>query len=141
MKSLYQDAHTCVAINGKLSTPFKVTRSVRQGDPLSCLLFDLAIEPLAEMLRKSNLEGFKIPRKKEHLIATLFADDTTTYLSRNDDFDDLTSILEDWCIPSGAKFNISKTEVIPIGTPNHRAAVLQTRYLNGINGSQIPETI
>jgi hypothetical protein len=47
VKALYSNAHTRVAINGMLSEPFKVTRGVRQGDPLSCLLFDLAIEPLA----------------------------------------------------------------------------------------------
>jgi hypothetical protein len=36
-----------VAINGHLSSQYKVTRGVRQGDPLSCALFNLAIEPLA----------------------------------------------------------------------------------------------
>ena len=47
VKSLYTNADTMVAINGVFSSPFKVTRGVRQGDPLSCALFDLAIEPLA----------------------------------------------------------------------------------------------
>lgn len=41
IKSLYSHAHTRVAINGVLSQPFQVTRGVRQGDPLSCPLFDL----------------------------------------------------------------------------------------------------
>ncbi|CAK5269503.1 unnamed protein product [Mycena citricolor] len=60
--------------------PFKVTQGVRQGNPLSCLLFNLAIEPLAESLRQSNLKGIKIKSKVERLIATLFADDTIVYL-------------------------------------------------------------
>jgi hypothetical protein len=47
VKNLYKSAYTQVAINGFLSSPFQVTRGVHQGDPLSCLLFDLAIEPLA----------------------------------------------------------------------------------------------
>ena len=50
IKSLYSDAHTAAMVNGELSPNFRVTRGVRQGDPLSCLLFDLAIEPLACML-------------------------------------------------------------------------------------------
>jgi hypothetical protein len=63
-------------INGeKSSTPFRVSRVVRQGDPLSCLLFDLAIEPLAESLRQSDLKGLKIEGIQEMIIATLFADD------------------------------------------------------------------
>jgi hypothetical protein len=48
IQSLYRTAETVVIINGVISTSFQVTRGVRQGDPLSCLLFDLEIEPLAE---------------------------------------------------------------------------------------------
>ena len=50
IKSLYRNASTHVAINGFLSDPFKITRGIRQGDPLSCTIFDLAIEPLACMI-------------------------------------------------------------------------------------------
>lgn len=53
-ESLYENAHTRVVINRVLSTPFKVTRGVRQGDPWSCLLFDVAIEPLSNLLRKQG---------------------------------------------------------------------------------------
>jgi len=117
VKTLYEYAETQVMINGCLSSAFKVTRGVRQGDPLSCLLFDLAIEPLAASLRSSNLMGYKIPGAVERLVATLFADDTTSYLSKYDTFSDLISPLDIWCTASGAKFNKEKTEIIPIGTP------------------------
>ena len=50
VKSLYQDAKTTVAINRELSNPFSVQRGVRQGDPLSCFLFNLGIEPLVCMI-------------------------------------------------------------------------------------------
>lgn len=87
---------------------------------MSCLLFDLAIEPLAEMLRESELRGYQIPRNKGKLIANLFTDDTTTFLSEDNDFSDLQRILERWCKASTAKFNIHKTEIVPIGTPEFR---------------------
>jgi hypothetical protein len=61
IKSLYEFAETHVVINGEPSSAFRVTRGVRQGDPLSCLLFNLAIEPLAVMLRSSGLQGYSIP--------------------------------------------------------------------------------
>ena len=54
VRSLYKSAFTQVAINGVMSDPFKVTRGVRQGDPFSCLLFDLAIELLACKLRNCD---------------------------------------------------------------------------------------
>ena len=138
VKSLYDIAYTSVFINGIGSTPFKVIRGVRQGDPLSCLLFDIAIEPLAETLRKSGLMGFKIPGRDKRVIATLFADDTTVYLSKEDDFGQLTEILNTWCLASGAKFNINKTEIIPIGNQDYRDILRTSRLMNGTTGTPIP---
>jgi len=131
VKTLYQHAHTRVAINGVLSTPFQVTRGVRQGDPLSCLLFDLAIEPLACALRQSDaLQGYKIPGVKNRIIVNLYADDTTIYLGKNDRFHDLEATLAKWCTASGAKFNPDKTEIVPMGPKAHRDGIINTRKLH-----------
>ena len=130
IKTLYRDAKTSVMINGELSTKYKLTRDVCQGNPLSCLLFNLAIEPLAEMLRKSNLRGFKAPGMPHSTVVSLFADDTTVYLTENDSFEELTLILDNWCKASGAKFNISKTEIIPIGSEDYRKQLYDTRKLH-----------
>ncbi|EJD46496.1 hypothetical protein AURDEDRAFT_19202, partial [Auricularia subglabra TFB-10046 SS5] len=81
------------------------------------------------MLRKSNLKGYDIPGLEERLIATLYADDTTVYLSSDDDYDSLIKILQDWCRASGAKFNTSKTEIIPLGKKSFRDRVLETRKM------------
>ena len=131
IRSLYENAATQVAINRVMSSPFRVTRGVRQGDPLSCLLFDLAIEPLACKLRNCDeLEGLLIPGAEEKLIANLFADDTTLYLSKHDRFDTVEQLLESWCEVSGAKFNIDKTEIIPLGKATHRTVVSETRKIH-----------
>ncbi|KAJ3925034.1 MAG: hypothetical protein NXY57DRAFT_864195, partial [Lentinula lateritia] len=90
------------------------------------------------LLRKSDLKGFEIPGKTERLIATFFADDTTVFLSENDDFGRLQELLDCWCAASGAKFNIGKMEIIPIGTPEYRNMVRQQCFLNNNNDSQIP---
>lgn len=127
VKALYKNAETKIMINGILSSPWKITRGVRQGDPLSCLFFDLAIEPLVASLRESNLCGYDIPRQAERLIANLFADDTTTFLSKDDDINDLNPILDDWCIVSDVNFNTNKTKVIPIGSPEYRQLVIRKR--------------
>ena len=50
IRALYEQAETQVMVNGHLSPHFKVIRGVCKGDPMSCLLFDLAIEPLAAIL-------------------------------------------------------------------------------------------
>ncbi|KAG8967570.1 hypothetical protein FRC05_002003 [Tulasnella sp. 425] len=96
---------------------------------MSCLLFNLAIEPLAESLRRSQLKGIRVPGLMNRLICKLFADDTQLYLSRQDNFGQAMIIAERWCLASTAKFNKAKTEILPMGTPEYRRAVVQTRSL------------
>ena len=131
VKSLYQHATTSIAINGVLSTPYQVSRGVRQGDPLSCLLFNLAIEPLAATVRNTpNLSGFVIPGTPTNIKINLYADDTMIYLSENDKYETLQEILTRWCKASGARFNIEKTEIVPIGTQEHCDRIIATRKLH-----------
>ena len=80
----------------------------------------VAIEPLACMLRDSNLKGYDIPAAPRRLITTLFADDTTAYLTEHDSYQTLQTVLTTWCKASLAKFNIAKTKVIPLGHPDYR---------------------
>ena len=47
-------------VNGDLSAPFKVKRGVRQGCPMSGMLYAIAIEPLLHKLRP-DLRGFSVP--------------------------------------------------------------------------------
>ena len=134
IKSLYENAHTMVAINSIFSKPYKVTCGIKQGDPLSCALFDLAIEPLACRLRSDQrLHGYNIPGSEGKLIISLFADNTCIFLSKNDRMDNVQSILDEWCQASEARFNIGKTEIIPIGSLNHCNQVITTRKLNPLD--------
>jgi len=131
LKALYEHAYTRVAINGVLSSPFRIHRGVQQGDPLSCPVFNLAIEPLACLFHNDpNLRGLQAPGLTEKLIAKLLADDIALYLSHHDRFDHVLQILHAWCEVLGAKLNIEKTEIIPIGSPTHRENVVNTRKLN-----------
>jgi hypothetical protein len=60
------------------------------------------------------------------------------YLDSSDDFGTLTDVLDEWCIASGARFNIGKTEMIPIGSITHRDRVRANRFVNGTDGTAIP---
>jgi len=126
IKHLYALAETHVIVNGETSRPFCIKRGVCQGDPLSCLLFNLTIESLAEMLRKSSLAGFHVAGLPDRILTALFADDTTVFLEESDNYSTLQAILRMWCCASGVKFNIQKTILIPVGTPAHRLHVTQS---------------
>ncbi|EIW57570.1 uncharacterized protein TRAVEDRAFT_98723, partial [Trametes versicolor FP-101664 SS1] len=81
-------------------------------------------------IRRSALKGFEIPGATERLVAKLFADDTTVYLSEDDDYGAVMEITATWCRASRARFNREKTEVLPVGTPEYRARLLATRRLS-----------
>ncbi|EPS96357.1 hypothetical protein FOMPIDRAFT_14145, partial [Fomitopsis schrenkii] len=91
-------------------------------------------------LRDSNLRGYDIPGADERLIATLFADDTTTFLKKDDKFTDLMAILDIWCTASGARFNKDKTEIIPVGRCEYRQRLIETRTPCP-GGDKIPDHI
>ena len=145
IKALYTSAKTSVMVNGELSDPFLITRGVRQGDPISCLLFNLAIEPLASMIRNSpELNGLTIQKTEntvQRIIVSLFADDTTVYLSCGDSFRSLQNILDTWCFASGAHFNCKKTVIIPVGPKTYRDNVALTRSLDGTPDNRIDDSI
>ncbi|OSD02736.1 hypothetical protein PYCCODRAFT_1344237, partial [Trametes coccinea BRFM310] len=77
------------------------------------------------MIRTAGTRGIEVPGLEEAIRATLFADDTTTYLSEHDNFKLVQNVLDMWCSASRAKFNISKTEIIPIGTKSFREQVVK----------------
>ena len=61
VKTLYTDIQTCVMNNGWVSEMFKNTREIRQGPPLSALLFVLSVEVMASRLRNNkDNKGFQI---------------------------------------------------------------------------------
>jgi ribonuclease HI/exonuclease III len=132
VKQLYRLAKTSVMVNGVKPKPVNVERGVRQGDPMSCILYNLAIEPLAENLRQSELQGLKIPGIPRKILTSLFADDTLVYLGSKDDMKVLKKIIDKFCLATTAKFNIEKTECLPLGNKEQRIKIIQTRKI-GIN--------
>ncbi|KAA1474320.1 hypothetical protein DENSPDRAFT_781462, partial [Dentipellis sp. KUC8613] len=94
------------------------------------------------MFRNSpKIDGFKIPGYTRQVLISLFADDTALYLKKSDRYADVTDILDRWCAASGAKFNINKTEVIPIGSEEHRNRVITTRRLHEDDPHPLPTDI
>ncbi|KAF0728936.1 hypothetical protein AaE_009412 [Aphanomyces astaci] len=81
IRLLYTNPLVHLRINGIKSTPTHPNRGVKQGDPLSSLLFVLSLEPLNQLLH--NHEEYGIELTMDHTATTLmFADDTTLLAGR-----------------------------------------------------------
>ena len=57
---IYIKAVSCFTNNGWTSRPFKIERGIRQGCPLSALLFILVVKILADKIRKNKNNGLEI---------------------------------------------------------------------------------
>ena len=78
IKRWISDNHTTVIVNGMKSSPINLLRGVRQGDPLSPILFVLAMDLLHKRVA-NRIKGFK-PMKNFHRIPIVgFADDTALF--------------------------------------------------------------
>ena len=124
IKTIYSQPRQQLLINGYLSKPFYSTRGVRQGDPLSPLLFILAIEPLACLLRKNNQLGISIPNSNNQKdITFLFADDTTVLSSSLQNLDKIIQLIEQYGKTSGAKLNIEKSVIIKLNPKDETSII------------------
>ena len=98
-------------LNGYLSDPIPVKCGIRQGCPLSMLLFLIGIEPLTKkILASSKIQGISIGTSS--LIVSHYADDLTLFISSPQSFSAIREIIEEFSSYSGLKINHSKTSII-----------------------------
>jgi len=116
VKILCSDIESCVINNGVTSKYFEINAGVRQGCPLSALLFLIAVETLAISIRKNDdIRGVHIGDKVFKI--TQLADDTTLFLNDIDSLKNVLKVLEKFRNTSGLKLNNSKTEILQLGVP------------------------
>lgn len=115
VKVLYMEIMAAVLTNGLQSTNFVVKRGSRQGCPLSPLLFAVAIEPLAEAIRRDPFLTGLVVVEKVHKIS-LYADDVLLFMfNPSGSVPRLIKIIDQYAAISGYKVNFSKSEAMPVG--------------------------
>jgi len=120
IKCIYAKTLARISINNQLSLPIELMSGVRQGCPLSPTLFVMCIEPLANMVRAhKHYKGLIYPQIKEPLKISMFADDTFFIIKNQKDHDTALKLISIYEKGTGAKANVSKTEILPIGPNTH----------------------
>nr|XP_023874649.1 uncharacterized protein LOC111987174 [Quercus suber] len=112
-----------ILINGSPCGFFESARGLRQGDPLSPLLFVLVMDALGRMLDKAvhegRMSGFRVGDLEGRSLAVshlLFADDTLIFCDADlDQILILRMILIWFEVVSGLKINFGKSELVPVG--------------------------
>jgi hypothetical protein len=143
MKLIFSSGTSAVLLNGVPSKVFHCRRGVRQGDPLSPLLFVLAADFLQNILNYAKAQGLislpiDLPHSQEFLILQ-YADDTLVFLNgiaRELFF--LKALLNSFAEFTGLKVNYSKSMMVPINIPDDRFDILASTF--GCTKGSLPFT-
>ena len=119
---MYNKAECCLSNNGWTSKPFEIQRGIRQGCPLSALLFLLVIEILADKIRKNTSDGLEIKFRDESkfIQLTQLAVDTTLFLQNETAVENCLKTVKVYGKFSGLKLNLDKTEGLWLGSGGNR---------------------
>ena len=116
VKILYTDMRAKINIKGEITEYFEIQRSVRQGCPISMLLFVLAAEILGQGIRlNGKIRGLRVPNTPETKVQQ-YADDTTFLIQGARDIKEINEMLKLYESGTGAKVNKEKTEILLLGT-------------------------
>ncbi|XP_015954715.1 uncharacterized protein LOC107479077 [Arachis duranensis] len=145
VKEFLSTASMSVLVNGSPTRPFKMERGLRQGDPLSPLLFVLVVDVLHRMLgdavRNRHITPLLVGRDHIELSHLQFADDTILFCpTETETIVNYKRMLRCFELMSGLSINFDKSNLIPInceqewveqvcGLLGSKQAGLPVRYL------------
>lgn len=110
---LFGNARCMIALNGTLSEPIILRRSIRQGCPLAPLLFVIAADALgwlvSDAMGRGALQGIEIPNSPKDLCLQQFDDDTNAVFINSSSINSFLDYLNTFCLASGSRINHTKT--------------------------------
>ena len=119
IKAMYNQIEAQIKANGHMSTCFLLERGVRQGCPLSMILYIIVAEVFIQNITQNkDIRGITVQDKEIKVSA--FADDTTLYLETLESITALGHQLSVFEKYTGIKYNPKKCVGLWLGTNKNR---------------------
>ena len=116
---LHTNIQSACMVNGNLTLPFEIKRGVRQGCPMSMLLYVIFQEPLYRAINKcKTIMPPSLPSNQLKSIG--YADDTTVIVKNDEGFINTFKLLERFQRATNSKLNFKKTKVYGFGEWENR---------------------
>ena len=119
IRTIYNSPIALLKINGFISGKIPLFKGIRQGCPLSALLFIICTEFLSQKLYGNHeFHGiyYESMGQQREVKCTQYADDTCIFLSNIDDIEKCLQEVQDFSKVSGLNLNLHKTEGLCIGS-------------------------
>ncbi|KAM0922259.1 hypothetical protein ACQ4PT_006220 [Festuca glaucescens] len=136
---LLSSASTRVLVNGAAGELIFNRRGLRQGDPLSPLLFDTVMDVLHLMFERVAAVGLltKLSASGFRHRTSMYADDVVTFIRPTEvDLRAYTQIVEDFGVASGLRTNLAKCSLHPIRCSQEQVALAS--YILGCEVAYFP---
>jgi hypothetical protein len=133
MESIFTSGTSSILLNGVPGKTFHCRRGVRQGDPLSPLLFVLAADLLQALLNKATQDNLlKLPIPLLHssdFPVIQYADDTLIIMEGcSTQLQFLKTLLGNFSSSTGLRVNFAKSLMIPINIDTDRMNALAQAF-------------
>ena len=122
IKLLYNDAEGLIKVCGSLTAPFPIEKGIRQGCPLSGLLYSIAIEPFLHLLRQ-RLDNYNFPLPNNtgaYVSVSAYADDISIFVTADEAFDIIQDVYSTFSKSSAACLNYVKSQGLWVGSWTRR---------------------
>lgn len=132
VKDILTTSTTSVLLNGVPGKTFKCLRGVKQGDPISPLLFVLVADLLQSMINKApeiGILSLPIPQPDTKFPIIQYADDTLIIMKASQkEIFCLKGILQSFASSTGLKINYHKSCMIPINVSEENSKILAETF-------------
>uniref|UniRef100_A0A3Q2DQB8 ribonuclease H n=1 Tax=Cyprinodon variegatus TaxID=28743 RepID=A0A3Q2DQB8_CYPVA len=135
IRSTYTGAFTQIRSAGKISKRIEMKSGVKQGDPLSPLLFNLAMDPLIRRLDKGG-RGFMVTGNK--ITSLAYADDLVIISDSWGSMQRNLKIMEEYLQNVGLRINIKKCGGFMWSNRDKRSLTLNGGEPWKIQGGELP---
>ncbi|KAH6580350.1 hypothetical protein BASA60_002883 [Batrachochytrium salamandrivorans] len=110
LKALYTSSSARARAGSLLSDPFPVQRGVRQGCPLSGLLFNLFINDILDGVAPITVSG--LPRDTTPIRGLMYADDVAVFADSEQSLLAASTAIEQWADQWEMQFGVAKCGII-----------------------------
>ena len=136
LKSMYNHVVFQVRLHGDIGSSFPSLVGVKQGDPLSPLLFGLFIDRIESFLQ-SKLPNVGAELRGKILQLLLYADDLAIMAESPADMQAMLDCLRDFCEATKMAVNIKKTEIVVFNKQFCDEARMDPDYKFVYDGAQL----